>query len=200
MAIISVTTATTGYRQLPTSSAGLAVTANGTMVYSGSDKSQKEKLSLNDAVQNLDKSLRVFAKDSVLDDLFLEGNDSSSFYDMLTQSTGKLITSYNELNDKLGSSTGMTKEGAQLLSRVQDMLKGRGREFAEMGITLNQRTGAIALNEQRLSEYCADNPSVVRKQLIESPGGLAPALQDIVALVTKKTAGYYFNSTLDVFA
>lgn len=199
MAIASVTsTTTTGYRQLPPASAGLAATANGTLVYTGDGKAQKEKANVSDAVQQLDKSLRVFKRDAVLDDLFLEGNDSSSFYDMVSQSTRTLIGSYNKLNDVLRSSTRISKEGAELLSRVQNMMDSKWREFGDMGITLNPRTGAVSLDENRLSEYCAQNPGTVRKLLLEAPGGLAPALLDVVSAVTKKTAGYYFNSTFDV--
>lgn len=202
MAITSITSAapstTTGYRQLPSSSGSLAVTADGSMVYTGDGKSQKEKASLNDAVQQLDKSLRVFKRDAVLDDLFLDGNNSSSFYDMVSQSTRTLVDSYNKLNDVLRSSNRISKEGAELLSRVQGMMQGKWREFGDMGIMLDPRTGSISVNENRLADYCVQDRGAVRKQLIEAPGGLAPALLDVVNAVTKKTAGYYFNSTFDV--
>lgn len=193
----SITT-TAGYRQLPASSGSLAVTADGAMVYTGDGKSQKEKANLSDAVQQLDKSLRVFKRDAVLDDMFLDGNDSSSFYDMVSQSTRTLIDSYNKLNDVLRSSNRISKEGAELLSRVQGMLQGKWREFGDMGIMLDPRTGSISVNENRLADYCVQDRGAVRKQLIEAPGGLAPALLDVVNAVTKKTAGYYFNSTFDV--
>lgn len=201
MAITSITSslsATTGYRQLPSSSGSLAVTADGAMVYTGDGKSQKEKANLNDAVQQLDKSLRVFKRNAVLDSLFVTGNDSSSFYDMVSHSTRALVDSYNKLNDVLRSSNRITKEGAELLSRVQGMLQGKWREFGDMGIVLDPRTGSISVNENRLADYCAQDRGAVRKQLIEAPGGLAPALLDVVNAVTKKTAGYYFNSTFDV--
>lgn len=200
MAITSITSSTsaTGYRQLPSSSGSLAVTADGAMVYTGDGKSQKEKSNLSDAVQQLDKSLRVFKRDAVLDDLFLVGNDSSSFYDMVSQSTRTLVNSYNKLNDVLRSSNRISKEGEELLSRVQNMMNVKWREFGDMGIMLDQRTGAISINENRLADYCVQDRGAVRKQLIEAPGGLAPALLDVVNAVTKKTAGYYFNSTFDV--
>ncbi|MDF2930634.1 MAG: hypothetical protein K0Q75_2872 [Anaerospora sp.] len=125
MAITSVTSSistTTGYRQLPASSGGLAVTANGSMVYTGDGKSQKEKSTLSDAVEQLDKSLRVFKRDAVLDDLFLDGNDSSSFYDMVSQSTRTLVSSYNKLNDVLRSSNRISKEGSMLLILLRKKL------------------------------------------------------------------------------
>ena len=204
MAITSVAasaasiTITTGYRQLPSSTGGLAATANGSMVYTGDGKSQKEKANLNDAVQQLDKSLRVFKRNAVLDSLFVTGNDSSSFYDMVSQSTRTLVDSYNKLNDVLRSSNRISKEGAELLSRVQGMLQGKWREFGDMGIMLDPRTGSISVNENRLTDYCVQDRGAVRKQLIEAPGGVVPALLDVVNAVTKKTAGYYFNSTFDV--
>lgn len=179
-------------------STGSGTSATTTTTNSNRQLISKEAASLNEAAQDLKNRLKAFANDSVIDDLFEDGNTSSSFQVMVRDSLANLAKSYNKFNEVLKSSKYMTGEGSKLLDQVHDLLTGKNAvDYSKMGLELNKQTGELKFNDKKFMTFIDENPLTARKLLMGN-NYVASLLQNVSQSVLNKQTGYYFVSTIDV--
>ncbi len=154
-----------------------------------SSRRDKEVSVFDRAVQNLNKSLKVFKTDGLFDQIYSQAGRDSAFQDLALDFMKKLVTAYNQLNDAIRSSSYVTQEGKKLLSVVNGILHGRdSAKWAEIGITVDKDTGTMKLDETKFADFVQKDPDTA-KQLLS---GNARGMQFLVNRVTNTQDGYFF--------
>ena len=99
--------------------------------------------------------------------------------DKLLAATRKLVNSYNDFRDVLSNSANnITKFGATALSRVESLVGTTGAAaFSAIGISLDQSTGYLQVDEKKLSAALASDPSKVNNLLTGSTNSLGKSIE-----------------------
>jgi flagellar hook-associated protein 2 len=124
------------------------------------------------------------------------GEDDSKIVDAVQA----LVTNYNNLEDVFGSSDKVTQQGASVLNRVESLVgKTRVTDFAAIGISLNQYTGALELDQQKLSAALESSPDKV-KSLLVGAASLGQMVDSVSKDIASTPVSSYFKppSPLDV--
>jgi flagellar hook-associated protein 2 len=124
------------------------------------------------------------------------GKDDSKIVDAVQA----LVTNYNDLEDVFGGSDKVTQQGASVLDLVKSLFgKTRANDFAAIGISLNQYTGALALDKQKLTAALEASPDKV-KSLLVGTGSLGQMVDSVSQDIAGTPVSSYFKppSPLDV--
>lgn len=152
----------------------------------------KQKLEFGEAVQVLNRRLRVFSPKGMFENYYSKSGSGDGFSNLARNSLLSLVDAYNNVNGMIKSSGYVTEEGKRLLNGVQALLQGKdGQDYLNMGLTLDKNTGMIKLDEQKLVSFLGENAEQAKKLLVDK-GFLAPMLQNIVEDVLGKKEDYYF--------
>lgn len=152
----------------------------------------KQVNEFNEAVQLLNRRLRVFSSGGMFEQYYAKSGSGEGFSNFVSNSLRSLVAAYNQVNGVIKSSGYMTKEGTRLLDHVRALLQGKeGQDFRNMGLTMDANTGNIKLDEKKLASYLSENADKAKKLLVDKEY-LAPMLQHIVDNIQGKNTDYYF--------
>jgi hypothetical protein len=150
---------------------------------------------LESAAQEVKTRLETFRRDGLFAYLYDNNKNSSAFRDFSLNALRSLVKSYNQLNENSAAADRLSDEGKHLLDKVKALLKGPGGEmFRDIGLELNDATGAITFNEQRFADQLAAKPQEVRRLLLDK-NSLGAVLQNVIDNMLAQPALSYFNSS-----
>ena len=117
------------------------------------------------------------------------GKDNST----IVTSAKDLVTNYNKLNSVLSNSD-TTKQGSKVLDGISTMVNGsRAKDFASIGISMNNNTGELKVDEKKLTEAVESNPDKVKK-LLSGAGGLAKGIENVANSISNNSVTNYLKA------